>query len=170
MACVLVLSVTACGDEADDTQIDNAEAKQAANKIMLTSIRLLTGDSAPQEYIELFVPECRTRVDDSAVATTMTLLQAVSSQLSDVTVREVDVGPIELEPQDGGTLVTLADLESFRINVDGNFVAAQEWLAELGFGASGNPLAQSLLLVRRDGQVLIADCTRLEVFSSDAGR
>ena len=167
---VAALALVACGGDskkADSDPIGESEAKEAADRYFLTSLGLFTGDTEPQEFIDIFAPECRADADLSTLAFAILFIQGFAPDLKDVEVEAVDVGGVNLEQTDEGALVTPQDANGLRVKVDGEFVPASEFFSEVGFDDAEEDTAEPLLLVRRDGVIYLGDCSELSSFAGD---
>jgi hypothetical protein len=159
----LVALAVACGGDDDGGDGDNlsqSQAKQAADRFLLTTFGLFTGDSTPKAFIEQFAPECRDGVKESDIATAMLFLQAFAPELEKLKIEEFDVGDVKVEQTTEGYLVSPTDATKIRVKVDGKFVNANTFFEENGFEdfASDDPTEDPILLVRRDGKTYIGDC------------
>jgi hypothetical protein len=165
LVAVMTLGVACGGDDkkADSDPISESEAAAASNQFLKTTLGLFTGTSKAQEFIDLFAEECREDADVATLELVLSFIQGFAPDLQGIEIEEVDLGPLDLEQTSEGTLVTAQDPSSFRVKVDGEFKPASEFFAEAGFeGADEDTLSSSVLLVRRDGQILLGDCSDLE--------
>ena len=162
----LAFMLLACSGDSDDPGSINAgEAKEAADEFILTSFHLFTGDSSPQEFIDLFAPECRDDVDESEIALALTLIRAFASEFQDLDIDKVDVGRVTVEYVAEGALVNLPDPGGVRVEVDGDFKLLSELFTDLGLDFEIGPgELENLLLVRRDGEIHLGDCAELSDF------
>ncbi len=163
-AVVLTAACINCGGSSEDSNlIGEGEAKEAVEMFMLASYGLLSGQTEPQAFLDLYAPDCREEIDEAGFATALLLVQAFAPDtVPDI--EEVDVGNISLEQLDDGALVTLADPENpdaVRIKVDGEFVTLRELDTMLGFESGDEDFSAPLLLVRRDGEIFLGDCSEL---------
>jgi hypothetical protein len=172
IAGLLALAV-ACGGDDDGggggggNTLNESQAKQAADRFLLTTFGLFTGDSTPKAFIEQFAPECRDGIKESDLATAMLFIQAFAPELKDLKIEEFDVGEVKVEQTDEGYLVSPTDADKIRVKVDGKFVNANTFFQENGFEdlASDDPTEDPILLVRRDGKTYVGDCEALGDFS-----
>jgi hypothetical protein len=169
--CALLALVVACGGDDDgngggasnDEPITEEEAGEVANEFLTTTLNLFTGDTSAEEFINLFAPECRGSADIASLELVLAFVQSFAPELQDIEIEEVDAGPLTLEQTPEGTLVTPQDPEALRIKVDGEFVRATDFFAEAGFEATDSEtISDSVLLVRRDGNIYLGDCSQLE--------
>lgn len=163
-----VAAGVACGGGGGgDGPITESEASEATSRYMVTTLGLFTGTTEAQGFIDLFAPECREGVDPAALAFVAVFIQAFAPELRGIEIEDVDVGELRLEQVDEGTLVSPLDPEAIRVKVDGNFMPATEFFAVSGFEPSDDEddLAEPVLLVRRNGDIYIGDCSELEGLS-----
>jgi hypothetical protein len=171
VAGLLALAV-ACGGDDDGgggggDNISESQAKQAADRFLLTTFGLFTGDATPKAFIEQFAPECREGVKESDIATAMLFIQAFAPALADLKIEEFDVGEVKVEQTTEGYLVSPTSADNIRVKVDGKFVNANTFFQDNGFDDFGedDPTEEPILLVRRDGKTYIGDCEGLGDFS-----
>ena len=170
-AAVFAIGVACGGGESkSDGPITEDEAAEAAGEYFTTTLGLFTGATEAQAFIDLFAPECREDVDPAAIAFVVLFMQAFAPELQDIDIEGVDVGALNLEHTDEGTLVTPADPDALRLKVNGVFVSAADFFAESGFEPTEDgDLAEPVLLVRRDGEVYVGDCSEIEGLSGGFG-
>jgi hypothetical protein len=169
IALALGLSL-ACGGSggggSNDGPITKDEAQATANNFYMVTLGMFTGDTKAQDLVDLFAPECQESADLQSIDLVISLLQAFGTDLQDIHIEAVDVGPLTLEQTEDGTLITPEDPAQIRVKVDGEFKTADEAFAGTGFTTSSSEDIQPLLLVRRDGKVKIGDCSQLQDISS----
>jgi hypothetical protein len=174
----LVALVAACGggkkdngNAGDTGPITEKQATDVAQKYFLATFGVLTGKSTPQQLIDLYAPECRQNVKAENIAATMLLARAFLPQLAEVDIEDVDLGELKFETNDQGVLVTAVDPNSARVKVNGKFVGARDYFQSLGLsdeGDSTDTTNEPIQLVRRDGKVLIGDCSGLSDYASSS--
>jgi hypothetical protein len=165
-AAVLILVATlGCGSGSGDS-ISDDEARLAVNRYLATTLGLFTGTTQPQQFIDLFAPECREGVDAEALALVGLFIQGFAPELRGVIIEDVDTGELQITRDDDGIRVSPRDPVALRLKVGGAFVAASEFFAGAGFEATDDEeIAEPVLLVRRDGNVYIGDCDELRDLS-----
>ena len=172
--CTMLTLVVACGGDdnddgsgaSDDEPITEEQAGEVANEFLTTTLSLFTGNTSAQEFINLFAPECRGNADVASLELVVGFIQAFAPELQDLEIEEVDAGPLTLEQTAEGTLVTPQDPDALQIKVDGEFVRATDFFADAGFEATDTgTIVESVLLVRRDGNIYLGDCSQLEDLS-----
>jgi len=168
----VVLFGLACGgdEKSDDDAISEDEASEVANGFLTTTLGLFTGGTEAQEFIDLFAPECRAQADAAALELVLLFIQGFAPELQGIEIEEVDAGELTLEQTAEGTLVTPVDPSSLRVKVDGEFMPASEFFASAGFEeVEDQSIVDSVLLVRRDGEIYLGDCSQLEDLSGGVG-
>jgi hypothetical protein len=166
----LVFGLACGGDSGSDSgAISEDEAKDFADKFFLTSIGLFTGQTDADAFVEMFDPECRDEVDTSGLAFVLLFIQGFAEDLQDVEIEEVDVGDITVEETADGATIAPANPESLRVKVEGEFVSADEFFAQYGFEESEDDLTdpEPVSVVKRGGELYIADCSELEGFAGE---
>ncbi len=159
----------ACGGGSDQPSISEAEAVAVTNTYLKTTLGLFTGTTDAQTFIDQYAPECRADIDASAMAFVSAFMQGLAPELKDVDVEAVDVGRLKLEETDDGVLVIPEDPAAMRITVDGQSMPANEFFAQAGFvPIEEDDLGDPVLLVRRDGQVYLGDCSELKDLAGGA--
>ena len=173
VAALIALAV-ACGGGGggggDSNKVSESQAKDAAEKFLLSMFGIFTGDTKADQFIGQFAPECREGVDEEEVEAALTLISTFGGafgELEDLDIEEFDIGEVTLQETEEGTLVAPKNLDSIRVKVDGKFVNADQYLQSVGFDEFGtdDPAEDPILMVRRDGKTYIGDCSFLEDFS-----
>jgi hypothetical protein len=166
--CAVVSIGVACGGDdggggaSDDEPVSESEASEVANELLTTTLNLFTGGTSAEEFVNLFAPECRGEADLPSLEMVLAFIRGFAPDLQDVEIEGVDPGPLNLEQTAEGTLVTPEDPDALRVKVDGEFVSATDFFAEAGFEAEGSEtFVDSVLLVRRDGEIYLGDCSQL---------
>ena len=165
VALLAALSVAvACGGSKDSISED--EARVVVNRYLATTLGLFTGTTQPQQFIDLYAPECRDDVDVEGLTLVTLFIQGFAPELRGIVIEDVDTGELETDSDDRGTLVTPKDPSALRVKVDGAFVPASEFFGQAGFEATdAGEIAEPVLLVRRDGSIYIGDCSELQDLS-----
>ena len=170
----LVVLGVACGGGGggggDSNKVSESQAKDAAEKFLLSMFGIFTGDTKADEFLGQFAPECREGVNEDDIEEALTLISAFGGafgELEDLEIEEFDIGEVTVRETEEGTLVAPKNLDSIRVKVDGKFVNADEYLQSVGFDEFGtdDPAEDPILMVRRDGKTYIGDCSFLEDFS-----
>ena len=162
---VMALSIACGGDDkkADSDPISESEAAEASNEFLKTTLGLFTGTTKAQAFVDLFAEECREDADVATLELVLSFIQGFAPELQGLEIEAVDLGPLVLEQTAEGTLVTAQDPANLRVKVDGEFKPASDFFGDAGFEeADEEALASSVLLVRRDGKILLGDCSDLE--------
>ena len=159
----------ACGGGSEQAVISEAEAREATNSYLMTTLGLFTGAGDPQAFIEQYAPECRQGVDASALAFVATFMQALAPGLAGVEIEGVDAGALSLTEGEGGVLVTPLDSGALRVQVEGRSVPAAQFFSEAGFVPTETGFGEPILLVRRDGAVYLGDCEELKDLTGGLG-
>ena len=158
------------GGGGDSNKVSESQAKDAAEKFLLSMFGIFTGDTKADQLLAQFAPECRDDANEDDIEAALTLISSFGGafgELDDLEIEEFDIGDVTLQETENGTLVAPKNLDSIRVKVDGKFVKADEYLQSVGFDEFGadDPAEDPILMVRRDGKTVIADCSFLEDFS-----
>jgi hypothetical protein len=166
----LIALAVACGGGGggDSNKVSESQAEEMADKFLFNMIGILTGDTDADDFLGMFAPECREGVEENDIEQLIALVSLFGGEeLKDIKIQEFDVGDVNVEETEEGTLVSPKNLDNVRVKVDGKFVNANDYLQTVGFEdfGSSDPAEEPILMVRRDGKTYIADCTFLEDFA-----
>jgi hypothetical protein len=170
LVAVLFFAVACSGGGDSGAKISDAEATTAANNYLKTTLGLFTGSTPPQDFINLYAPECREGVDPASLAFVSSFMQGMAPDLKGTTVEAVDAGPLEIKKADDGAFVTPKDPSALKVQVNGEFKPASDFRGAAGFTPSEpSDSATPLHLVRRDDQIFIANCDELRDLAGGLG-
>jgi hypothetical protein len=167
----LTLLLAACGGGSDGGGgLSEKRAGEVAKQYILHVFGLLTGDTDADALIESFAPECREGVEASDVEAAIGFIAIFLPDLAEADIEDVDLGKLKYTKTDEGILVIPEDPDGMRLKVDGKFVSANDFFADMGFEDSEDTPAEAdepLLIVERDGKAYIGDCSGLQDFAGE---
>jgi len=181
----LVFSIACGGDDKKDGGIlggnpggsssskgggDPKDPVAFAQRSIVTLFNMFGGSTDPQQYLDLYLPECRTGVKASDVTQVLTMIKAFFPDINKLKVEDVDLANPKVEKNGNDVKITITDSNKIRVKVNGKFVPAQEFFKSIGFDdPKDSPLEvtdEPLMLKEQDGKLYIANCDDLKDIAS----
>jgi hypothetical protein len=146
--------------------LSEGSAAQVAERFVLYTLQLFTGDANAKRFIEVFAPECRENVKEEDITLAITFIRAFMPDLAKMKFQEVDLGKLVYERTSEGILVRPESPDAIRVKVGGKFVLARDLFADFGFEESDSiTSAEPILIVERNGRAYVGECDELGGFS-----
>jgi hypothetical protein len=168
--CLLVslalLLASACGGGGDGGSEEERVAR-AANQHVKTLLGALTGAKSGRDVINAYAPECREGVNASDIDAGVGLIRLFAPGLANAKIEDVDLGELTLEKASDGYEVAPVDAAAVRIKASGKWQTVEQFFTGLGFDEddSGPADIGAVLLVERDGNWYLGECSELQDFS-----
>jgi hypothetical protein len=168
IATCALLALSCTQRDPDDVAIDamdEEEAADAAEQILLTTLRVLTGRQPQDAVLETLTPECRETLDETEVRQSEEFLARLHRLMPSLT--KFDADDLELrnphfERTPRGFRVTTERDEDVILVVDGKEVEGLAYLKSLGLEgeASSEVTGVNIHVIKVDGETYDGDCPR----------